>query len=87
MDSVRLAAAPTAGPGARGRFLRKAFESLAVLPFENTGSDPDAEYFSDGITESIIHSVSELPRIRVMARARSSGTKGRLPIPWRSGGN
>jgi TolB-like protein/Tfp pilus assembly protein PilF len=43
--------------------------SLAVLPFENSDGDPEAEYLSDGITESIINSLSRLDSVRVMARS------------------
>ena len=43
--------------------------SLAVLPFENSDGDPAAEYLSDGITESIINSLSRLASVRVMARS------------------
>jgi DNA-binding winged helix-turn-helix (wHTH) protein/Tfp pilus assembly protein PilF len=42
--------------------------SLAVLPLENISTDPDLEYLSDGITESIINSLAQLPTLRVMAR-------------------
>jgi serine/threonine protein kinase/tetratricopeptide (TPR) repeat protein len=41
--------------------------SLAVLPLVNVGNDPDTEYFSDGITQSIINSLSPLRQLRVMA--------------------
>jgi TolB-like protein/Tfp pilus assembly protein PilF len=44
-------------------------ESLAVLPFGNTDSDPETEYLADGITESIINNVSRLSGVRVMARS------------------
>ena len=40
-------------------------DSLAVLPFENVGGDPATEYLSDGITESIINSLSQLPKLSV----------------------
>ena len=80
IESSRLAGAAAAGP-ARTRSPRKAIDSLAVLPFENAGSDPDAEYFSDGITESIIHSVSESPKIRVMARSTVFRYKGQAADP------
>ncbi len=46
---------------------KKAIDSLAVLPFVNAGNDPNAEYLSDGISESIINSLSQLPQLRVMA--------------------
>lgn len=47
---------------------QKQLNSLAVLPFENAGADTTAEYLSDGITEGIINSLSQLPRLKVMAR-------------------
>jgi TolB-like protein/DNA-binding winged helix-turn-helix (wHTH) protein/Tfp pilus assembly protein PilF len=46
-----------------------AIESVAVLPFSNGSSDPNAEYLSDGITESLINNLSQLPNLRVMARS------------------
>ena len=42
--------------------------SIAVLPFANMSDDPEQEYFSDGISEDIITSLSQLPRICVIAR-------------------
>jgi serine/threonine protein kinase/tetratricopeptide (TPR) repeat protein len=55
----------------------RVIESLAVLPFTNTGGDPQMEYLSDGLTESIIFSLSQLPRIRVMSRNSVFRYKGR----------
>jgi TolB-like protein/Tfp pilus assembly protein PilF len=46
----------------------KNFTSLAVLPFHNESKDPNAEYLSDGLTESIINSLSRLSGLRVVAR-------------------
>ncbi len=43
--------------------------SLAVLPFVNGSRDPDAEYLSEGITESLIGKLSQLPNLRVLARS------------------
>jgi serine/threonine-protein kinase len=54
---------------ARRRASSKAITSLAVLPFANVTSDPDVEYLSDGITENIINNLSQLPKLRVMARS------------------
>jgi TolB-like protein/Tfp pilus assembly protein PilF/predicted Ser/Thr protein kinase len=45
-----------------------AIQSIAVLPFTNDSNDPDADYLSDGITESLINSLSQLPRLKVMSR-------------------
>jgi len=42
---------------------------LAVLPFINVSEDPDMDYLSDGITESIINSLAQLPLLRVMSRS------------------
>jgi TolB-like protein/Tfp pilus assembly protein PilF len=51
-----------------GRGSGATVEALAVLPFENTENDPEVEYLSDGIAESLINRLSSLPRLKVMAR-------------------
>ena len=43
-------------------------ESMAVLPFANASQDPNAEYLSDGITESLINNLSQLPGLKVTSR-------------------
>jgi len=62
-------------PSRRSRS-RKAIDSLAILPLVNASGDPDAEYLSDGITESIINTLSQLPKLRVMARSTVFRYKG-----------
>ena len=59
------------------RGARPAFESLAVLPFTNLGSDPGTEYLSEGITESLINSLSQLPAVKVRSRNSVFHYKGR----------
>jgi non-specific serine/threonine protein kinase len=49
-------------------------DSIAVFPFENAGKDPEMEYLSDGITETIINSLSRVGRLRVVPRTTSSVT-------------
>jgi serine/threonine-protein kinase len=44
-------------------------KSLAVLPFVNPGGDPEMEYLTEGITESLINGLSQLRKLRVMARS------------------
>lgn len=48
---------------------RTAIQSIAVLPLENATRDANSEYLSDGLTESIINSLSQIPNLRVMARS------------------
>jgi serine/threonine-protein kinase len=43
-------------------------KSIAVLPFENASNDPNTEYLSEGISEALINSLSELQQLRVIAR-------------------
>ncbi|HLK51702.1 MAG TPA: protein kinase [Bryobacteraceae bacterium] len=43
----------------------KPLDSLAVLPFVNMAGDPNTEYLSDGIAESIINNLSQLPKLSV----------------------
>ncbi len=54
-----------------------AIDSLAVLPFVNASADPETEYLSDGITESIINSLTQLTTLRVAARNTVFRYKGR----------
>jgi serine/threonine-protein kinase len=51
--------------------------SIAVLPFANLSADPEAEYFSDGMTEEIISTLSQVRGLRVAARSSSFSFKGR----------
>ena len=66
---------------ARRRSARRKIDSLAVLPLENASQDPEMEYLSDGITEAMINTLSQLPRLRVMARSTVFRYKGRVQEP------
>jgi len=62
-----------------------AIDSLAVLPRANASRDAEAEYLSDGITESLINSLSQLPALRVMARSTVFNYKGKTVDPQEVG--
>jgi TolB-like protein/DNA-binding winged helix-turn-helix (wHTH) protein/Flp pilus assembly protein TadD len=51
--------------------------SIAVLPFKNESGNPDAEYLSDGISESLINSLARMPQLKVIARNSSFQYKGK----------
>jgi TolB-like protein len=51
--------------------------SIAVLPFVNMSGDPKQEFFSDGVTESIITALSKIPRLLVIARNSTFTYKGK----------
>jgi serine/threonine-protein kinase len=65
----------------RRRRARRAIASLAVLPLASTGGDADLEYLGDGLTESLINSLSQIPRLRVMARSTVFRFKGHTADP------
>jgi TolB-like protein len=54
----------------------KPIDPLAVMPFVNVGADPNTEYLSDGITENLINSLSQIPKLRVVRRGRVFRYKG-----------
>jgi serine/threonine-protein kinase len=60
-------------------------ESLAVLPFTNVNADPNTEYLSDGITESLINSLSQLPSVKVRSRNSVFHYKGQEADPQKVG--
>jgi serine/threonine protein kinase/tetratricopeptide (TPR) repeat protein len=63
----------------------QAIDSLAILPFANVGADPNKEYLSDGITENLINSLSQLPTLRVTARSLAFRYKGPQFDPQKAG--
>jgi adenylate cyclase len=59
-----------------GNLAERAKVSIAVLPFVNMSSNPDQEYFSDGITEDVITDLSRWKTIAVASRNSTSRFKG-----------
>jgi TolB-like protein/Tfp pilus assembly protein PilF len=66
-----------ANAAGRGPRANVAANSIAVLPLINGSHDPNFEYLFDGITESIINNLSQLPSLKVMARSTVFRYKGR----------
>jgi serine/threonine protein kinase len=81
-DSGR--AAPVAA-APRSQQVGKTIDSLAVLPFVNLSGDPEMEYLSDGITDTLINSLSQLRKLRVVPRSLTFRYKGREVDPQRVG--
>ena len=84
--AIIIATALTLGIAAQTYFYsaqadRTPINSIAVLPFINDNVDPATEYLSDGITESLIDSLSRLPTLRVLARSTTFSYKGRAVDP------
>ena len=69
-------------------FARKsgtAIDSIAVMPFVNASGNSDVDYLSDGITESLINNLSQLPRLEVKARSTVFYYKGKDISPKQLG--
>jgi adenylate cyclase len=67
---------------AAAKFAPAPDRSIAVLPFVNMSSDPEQEYFSDGLSEELLNLLAKVPELRVSARTSSFSFKGQnLEIP------
>jgi len=55
----------------------KQINSIAVLPFENGSGDASLDYLSDGLSESVIDRLSQLPQLKVIARSSSFKYRGK----------
>ena len=60
-------------------------DSVAVLPFANANRNPETEYLSDGVTESVINSLSRVPQLRVASRSSVFRYKGKDEDPQKAG--
>src|SRR6266498_3682115 len=69
----------------RGKSTAGKVDSIAVLPFVNATNDSSNEYLSDGLTESLIGTLSRLPNLKVMARSTVFRYKGKEDDPQKIG--
>ena len=65
----------------RGRAKAAAIQSIAVMPFVNQSGNVDLEYLSDGMTETLISNLSQLPNLNVKARSSVFRYKGKETNP------
>jgi TolB-like protein/Flp pilus assembly protein TadD len=72
---------PFSPPGQVVARATEIIDSVAVLPFQNVSGNPSIEYLGDGITETLIDALSQLPEIRVMARSTVFRYKGKEVDP------
>ncbi len=70
-SAIELPAATAAGEYAASE------KSIAVLPFVNMSSDPEQEFFSDGVAEEILNVLTRIPNLKVAARTSSFKFKGK----------
>jgi non-specific serine/threonine protein kinase len=79
LRKLRLSGAPATVPpqaGATSAPGSGPIDSILVLPFVNSSSNPDSEYLSDGITDGIINSLSKLGKVRIVPRTLAFTYKG-----------
>ncbi|MGK2934430.1 MAG: protein kinase domain-containing protein [Gemmatimonadaceae bacterium] len=75
--ALDLLATPSGSFGVTGEHVAERHQpSIAVMPFANLSSDPENEFFSDGVTEEILNTLAALAGIRVAARTSSFAFKG-----------
>jgi len=67
------------------RSSKQSINSLAILPFVNATSDPNTEHLSEGITEGLINNLSQVPKLRVIARGTVFSFNGKDPDPQKVG--
>jgi adenylate cyclase len=86
---IAIAAVVIIGIGIIGLFIARRFstsssapkiESVAVLPFENKSGNADSEYLSDGLAESLIYRLSQLPNLKVSSTSSVIRYKGNSDV-------
>jgi serine/threonine-protein kinase len=78
---INQSAARESSPAESPRPTPRSIRSIAILPFINATGDRDAEYLSDGITETLINTLAQVPGVRVMSRTSVFHYKGLSPNP------
>jgi serine/threonine-protein kinase len=78
---VVLTAVTVAGFYLRGRNSHATIQSIAVMPFVNESGKPEFEYLSDGMTDTLITSLSQIPNLNVKARSSVFRYKGKETSP------
>jgi TolB-like protein len=73
VDKINLTGADTASD----EIIATERQSIAVLPFVNMSSDPEQEFFSDGLSEEILNLLAKIPNLKVIARTSSFAFKGK----------
>jgi TolB-like protein/Tfp pilus assembly protein PilF/tRNA A-37 threonylcarbamoyl transferase component Bud32 len=64
-----------------GKLKEASLDSVAVLPFVNATGNPDAEYLSEGITQGLINTLSQLPKLKVVSLMSAYRYKGKAIDP------
>jgi len=77
MVCLAVSAAALGGYLYYGRGSGKQIDSIAVMPFVNGSGNADVEYLSDGMTETLIRSLSQLPNVNVKSRSSVFRYKGK----------
>jgi TolB-like protein/Tfp pilus assembly protein PilF/predicted Ser/Thr protein kinase len=85
LAAIVLALAAALGAAMWYKSRPAAIDSIAVLPFDNAGSDPNTEYLSEGVTENMINTLSRHPELRVIARSTAFHYKGKDVDPRQVG--
>lgn len=83
--SVLVLAAIAGAIAMRRRASSAGIRSIAILPFANHSSSRDTDYLSEGITDDVINTLSQIPSLRVLARSTVIRYKGKVVDPTMAG--